>query len=205
MLAQRAPLSLLCRPPAVDVYDGNHEARRPRSDRDTRVDRIDRLGVSRRRARSARTTCSSSSSTTRAARARTCRSVRTPPTSTRFRRATSRRIPATANSRSASRPASAGTRWPWCSTPTRCRANTAATCPPTHPRPRCTKWASTISGARRRTSIPATWCSCRATPRPASTRAPSSKAASSEDQLKHFRQEASRRRAVVLSASLAHA
>src|SRR5512134_1783683 len=40
MLAQRALLSLLCRPPAVDVYDGNHEARRCRSDRDTRVDRI---------------------------------------------------------------------------------------------------------------------------------------------------------------------
>ena len=49
---------------------------------------------------------------------------------------------------------------------------------PTHRRPRCTKWASTISGARRRTSIPATWCSSRATRRPASTRAPSSKAAS---------------------------
>ena len=41
----------------------------------------------------------------------------------------------------------------------------------------CTKWASTISGARSRTRIPATWCSCRVTHRPASTRAPSSKAA----------------------------
>ncbi len=57
------------------------------------------------------------------------------------------------------------------------RASTAATCLPTRPRPRFTKWASITSGARQSAGIiPATWCSCRVMPRPASTRAPSSKA-----------------------------
>ncbi len=44
-------------------------------------------------------------------------------------------------------------------------------------RPRCTRWASTTSSARRPTTTPATWSTSRATPRRASTRAPSSKAA----------------------------
>ena len=57
------------------------------------------------------------------------------------------------------------------------RANTVATWPATPRRRRCMKLGSIISGARRATSIPATWCTSRATHRPASTRAPTWKGA----------------------------
>jgi hypothetical protein len=42
------------------------------------------------------------------------------------------------------------------------------------------EWGSTISGARLRRIIPATWCTSRAMPRPAYMRAPSSKAGSAK-------------------------
>ena len=71
----------------------------------------------------------------------------------------------------------------------------------------CTKWASIISGAHRRRSTAATSCTSRATRRPASTRARSSKGRLDENNLNHFRQEVAghRRRALVVSASVADA
>ena len=68
-----------------------------------------------------------------------CLSPRPLLTRTRFR------PPAAALSRAArrwsagSRAWCAGTRWPWWSAPTRCRKASAATFPPSPPRPRCTK------------------------------------------------------------------
>ena len=79
----------------------------------------------------------------------------------------------------ASRPTSAGTRWRWWCRPTGRARSTAATSPATLRRPPCTRSASTTSGARPsdRPSR-ATWCSSRATRRPASTRGPSSRGGS---------------------------
>ena len=52
--------------------------------------------------------------------------------------------------------------------------NSAATSPASSPPPRCMTSASTISGMRRRSSMAATWSTCRAMSRRVSTRARSS-------------------------------
>ena len=65
----------------------------------------------------------------------------------------------------------------------------AATSPPTRRSPRCSKSASTISFTPAMATSPAISSISRATPRPASTRAPSSKAASPKQHLRNFRHE----------------
>ena len=69
--------------------------------------------------------------------------------------------------------------------------------PPVHVRQlgqRSTRSASTTSSGARTTASPATTSTSRATPRPASTPGPSSRAASTEDDLDHFRREIGARR-----------
>ena len=70
---------------------------------------------------------------------------------------------------------------------------------------RSTRSASTTSSGARTTARPATRSTSRATPPPASTPGPSSRAASTEDQLDHFRQEIGGGGPVELPAPPAHA
>ena len=70
-----------------------------------------------------------------------CRSPRRRRTSTRSRRPSRCRIPATATSSAASRASSAGTRWRWSCAPTASRTASAATSRPTRRRRRSTKSA----------------------------------------------------------------
>ena len=140
-------------------------------------------------ARSGRITCSSGSSTTRAAPAPTCRSSRTPPTSTRSRRRRSRTTRATARSRSASRPTYAGTRWRWSCRRTGRARSTAATSPATPRRPRCTRSASTISGARPTTAIPGDMVFMQGHSSPGIYARAFLEGRLTEDQLRRFREE----------------
>ena len=64
--------------------------------------------------------------------------------------------PATRSSSAASGPSSAGTRRSWWSTPTSTPTASAGTCPPSPPRPRSTRSASTTSSGARTTASPAT-------------------------------------------------
>ena len=73
--------------------------------------------------------------------------------------------------------------------PTRRPPSTAGTSPATPPRRRSTRWASIISGAPPPTSIPATWCSCRAHSSPGIYARAYLEGRLTEEQLKHFRQE----------------
>ena len=168
--------------------------------------RVDRLGAEDARRASARTSCSNGSSTTRAAPAPTCRSSRTPRTSTRSPPGQEPEYP---GNRAIERRIEAYIRWNALAMvvhANRHRApSTAATSPATHRRRRSTKWASTISGARRRTSIPATWCSSRATRRRASTRAPSRRPPHRGPAASTSARKSQRRRPVVVSASVADA
>ena len=70
-----------------------------------------------------------------------------------------------------------------------CPPSTAATSRATRRPRRCTKSASITSGARRPTSIPATWCSCRATRSPGIYARAYLEGRLTEEQLQHFRQE----------------
>ena len=94
-----------------------------------------------------------------------------------------------APSSTASARSSAGTRWRSCCAPTRNPPSSAAISPASSPPPRCTTSASCISGTPRTTGMAATWCSCRAIPRRASTPARSWKAGCTEEQMMNFRQE----------------
>ena len=111
-------------------------------------------------------------------------------TSTPFRRRTSRIIPATGRRRSASRVSSAGTPWPWSSTPTICTTAWAGIFPRSRRRATLYEVALQPFFPRRATAIlPATWFISRATLRRAFMRAPFWKAGWTNSICNNFRQE----------------
>ena len=99
-------------------------------------------------------------------------------TRTRFLRARSLPFPEARRWSAASRAWFAGTLWPWWFAPTRCRKASAGTSRRLPPPPRSMKLPSTISSARKPKMAIATSSTSRVTPRPESTHAPFSKAAS---------------------------
>ena len=131
--------------------------------------------------------CSSGPASSRSA----CPACAAPTSSTRSRPSASPGSPATSTSSAGSAPTSGGTPRSWCRGRTGPASASAATSPPTRRRPACTRSASTTSSAARTTASPATRSSSRATRRPASTPARSSRAGCTEDQLDGFRQELS--------------
>ena len=87
------------------------------------------------------------------------------PTSTPFRQSGSPTIPAIGKSSERSRASFAGTPWQWWWRPTESRTASAATSPPTRPRPRCMRWGSTTSFEDPITRTAPTSCTSRGTPR----------------------------------------
>ena len=160
----------------IDGFDP--PAPRHRSARDGRVARVARRGHRRRGQGPRPLPARPAHGAGPRARASACPRWSRPTTSTRSRPSRSRGSRATSTSSAASARSSAGTRWRWSTARTTASTASAVTSRRTRRRPRSTRSASTTSSAARATAASATRSSSRATPRPASTPARSSKAGS---------------------------
>ena len=165
------------------------EDRRRRSGRDPRVARVHRLRAARARRRAGPLPA-------RAAHRPHAPLRRLPAVQAEHRlrqhhlhRRRSRSTRATARSSGASRPTSAGTRWRWWCRPTARAPSTAATSPATRRRPRCTRSASTTSGARPATAIPGDMVFIQGHSSPGIYARAYLEGRLTEEHLRHFRQE----------------